>query len=131
MIYTSTFAFHDPADASASGTLLSIDGLATMTSVVTGEEKMTIVSSKGKFAITAAVALAGLWMGGATAANAGTWVQCAQEGGFCRAPYGALIHFGAHGVWASAQAEAGGLPCSRELFGDPLPGYRKWCFVLR
>ena len=92
---------------------------------------MKNVGSKARLAAVAAVTLAGLWMGGATSANAGTWVQCAQEGGYCRAPYGALIHFGARGVYASAHAEDGGLPCSREMFGDPLPGYRKWCFIYR
>jgi hypothetical protein len=57
------------------------------------------------------------------------WVHCATEGGFCRAPAGATIHYGRDGVFAHRRSRPGGLPCSNDVFGDPLPGVHKECFL--
>jgi hypothetical protein len=61
-------------------------------------------------------------------ANAQGWVHCATEGGFCRAPYGALIHFGLRGAFTHRRNPDGGLPCTDQVFGDPLVGVHKECF---
>jgi hypothetical protein len=56
------------------------------------------------------------------------WVHCASEGEFCRAPYGAIIHFGANGSFAHRRNERGGIPCDNRVFGDPAVGVHKECF---
>ena len=65
----------------------------------------------------------------ATPASAQRWVHCATEGGFCRAPAGAIIHYGRRGVFAHRRSAPGGLPCNNEVFGDPLVGVHKECFL--
>jgi len=57
------------------------------------------------------------------------WVHCATEGGFCRAPAGAMIHYGREGSFAHRRSPPGGLPCSNDVFGDPLPNVHKECFL--
>jgi hypothetical protein len=57
------------------------------------------------------------------------WEHCATEGGFCRAPAGAMVHYGREGVFAHRRSPPGGLPCSNDVFGDPLPGVHKECFL--
>jgi hypothetical protein len=57
------------------------------------------------------------------------WQRCAPEGGFCRAPAGAVIHYGREGTFAHRRSPPGGLPCNNEVFGDPLPGVPKVCFL--
>jgi hypothetical protein len=57
------------------------------------------------------------------------WVHCATEGGFCHAPAGAMIHYGREGAFAHRRSPPGGLPCSNDVFGDPIPGVHKECFL--
>ena len=57
------------------------------------------------------------------------WQHCATEGGFCRAPAGAVIHYGREGAFAHRRSPPGGLPCSNDVFGDPLVGVHKECFL--
>jgi hypothetical protein len=57
------------------------------------------------------------------------WAHCATEGGFCRAPAGAMIHYGREGSFAHRRSPPGGLPCSNDVFGDPIPGVHKECFL--
>ena len=80
-----------------------------------------------KYLTIVAVAAAGLtW---SQLAYARGWEHCATEGGFCRAPAGAVIHYGREGVFSHRRSPPGGLPCGNEVFGDPLPGVHKECFL--
>jgi hypothetical protein len=80
---------------------------------------------KGLMAASALWAAILVWP---AAANAQGWVHCATEGGFCHAPWGAVIHFGREGAFAHRRSPPGGLPCDRRVFGDPLVGVHKECF---
>jgi hypothetical protein len=66
-----------------------------------------------------------------TPAAAAQWRVCAHEGGFCHAPYGAIVHYGRDGAYAERHSEPGGLPCNNDVFGDPVPGAPKLCFIYR
>lgn len=63
----------------------------------------------------------------ASAQAGGHWVECAQEGGFCRLPYPATVRFGAGGRFAERHADHG-IPCNNSVFGDPAYGLQKRCF---
>jgi hypothetical protein len=80
-----------------------------------------------KYLTIAAVAAAVLaW---SQLAYAQGWQHCATEGGFCRAPAGAVVHYGREGAFAHRRSPPGGLPCSNDVFGDPIPGVHKECFL--
>lgn len=78
--------------------------------------------------LTAATALALAVLGWSPVAYAQGWVFCAREGGFCRAPAGAIIHYGRRGAFTHLRSPPGGLPCNNGVFGDPLVGVPKVCF---
>jgi hypothetical protein len=80
------------------------------------------------------VSLAALALGlgisaAASPAAAMGWEFCAREHGFCYAPYGAVIHYGRDGAFTYRRSPPGGLPCVNAVFGDPLVGVHKLCFV--
>ena len=69
-----------------------------------------------KYVTAAAVAAAVLaW---SQLASAQGWQHCASEGGFCRAPAGAVVHYGREGSFFHRRSPPGGLPCSNDVFGD-------------
>ncbi|MBV9245544.1 MAG: hypothetical protein JO366_12110 [Methylobacteriaceae bacterium] len=78
--------------------------------------------------VMAASVIAATLAGWSAAASAQGWVHCATEGGFCRAPYGAFIHYGRNGAFTHRRSPPGGLPCNNGVFGDPLVGVHKECF---
>jgi hypothetical protein len=75
----------------------------------------------------AAAVLGAAILGSSTAAQA--WVFCAHEHGFCSAPYGSVIHYGRDGAFTERRSPPGGLPCNNAIFGDPLVGIHKLCFI--
>ena len=79
--------------------------------------------------VTAAAIVAAVLGGGISAASAGPWSFCANEGGFCSAGPRAMIHYGRQGAFVHRRSPPGGLPCSNDVFGDPLVGVPKRCFV--
>jgi hypothetical protein len=90
---------------------------------------MTILSRSVLGAAAAALAFGGAALLAPVPASAqyGGWVFCAPEHGFCRAPAGALVRYGLHGVYAVMRSPPGGLPCDNSVFGDPLKGAHKIC----
>ncbi len=58
------------------------------------------------------------------------WTVCADEGEPCFVPYSTTVAYGASGVWAKRQVNAGTIDCSNRTFGDPFPGIRKKCHYL-
>jgi hypothetical protein len=58
------------------------------------------------------------------------WVTCAGENGFCNAPPGATVRFGAQGSYVTRRAGGRGIPCITRVFGDPAYGLRKSCAYL-
>jgi hypothetical protein len=80
-----------------------------------------------KYLTVAAMVAAGV-LAWSPAAHA-EWQHCATEGGFCRAPAGAMVHYGRDGVFAHRRSPPGGLPCSNDVFGDPRPYVHKECFL--
>ncbi len=62
------------------------------------------------------------------AAPNGRWQFCAQENGFCSAPPGATIRYGANRQFAKRRSANGGLPCTNRVFGDPIPNVLKACY---
>jgi hypothetical protein len=79
--------------------------------------------------VAAAAIVVAILGGGVRSASARDWVLCANEGGFCRAAPGAIIHYGRRGAFAHRRSPPGGLPCNNEVFGDPLVGVPKVCFL--
>lgn len=79
--------------------------------------------------LTAAAVAAAVLGGAASPASAGPWRFCSNEGGFCHAGPGAMIHYGRRGAFTHRPSPPGGLPCNNEVFGDPLVGVPKVCFV--
>ncbi len=69
----------------------------------------------------AAAALIGL-----SEANA-EWTHCAERGP-CRTPVVPWIHDGWQGSFTHHRSFIGALPCSNDVFGDPIIGWRE-CFV--
>lgn len=80
-----------------------------------------------RIAVAAGMMVALLGTDSAFAQGRGGWVQCAQEGGFCRVPYPTVVRYGARGGFAELEADRG-IPCRNDTFGDPAPGVRKACF---
>jgi hypothetical protein len=78
--------------------------------------------------MTATAIVAAILGGGVSSASAGEWTFCANEGGFCNAGPGAMIHYGRRGAFTHRRSPPGGLPCNNEVFGDPLVGVPKVCF---
>jgi hypothetical protein len=86
----------------------------------------------GKSSILSLAALTlgvGIAVAATPAAAAMGWEFCAREHGFCNAPHGAIIHYGRDGAFTSRRSPPGGLPCDNAVFGDPLVGIHKLCFV--
>ena len=67
---------------------------------------------------------------GLAATSASADHRCANEGGYCHAPAGAIIIYGARGAYARRRSPPGGLPCNNHVFGDPLVGIGKHCRVI-
>lgn len=57
-----------------------------------------------------------------------TWTGCASEGGICSFSGTALVSYGADGVWVTKEF-TNGVQCNNSVFGDPVWGVRKSCFV--
>lgn len=56
-------------------------------------------------------------------------VVCANEGGTCHVPDGAVatVTYGANGAYASRQGVSGSVDCTNAVFGDPIYGVVKSC----
>ncbi len=74
--------------------------------------------------------LAAAMLAFSTAPSAARWVRCATENGFCSAPAGAIIVYGADGGFTRSHSPPGGLPCNNGVFGDPMVGVHKNCFIV-
>ena len=62
--------------------------------------------------------------------NPGSWVECAQEGGFCRFEGRRLVRFGDDLGREIVLEFRGGVQCSNDAFrGDPAPRVRKHCAI--
>jgi hypothetical protein len=60
---------------------------------------------------------------------AGSWNQCAAEGGTCPAVNGQPVAYGAYGAFRYANV-SGNVTCSNATFsGDPIPGESKACYT--
>jgi len=79
-----------------------------------------------KRAAVGALALGCLWLGFAPAAKA-EWVPCAREHQFCATPFPTIVRYGARGAYARRHTRGDGIPCSNDVFGDPLVGVVKHC----
>ena len=70
--------------------------------------------------------------GGSTGSNAqalpGTWSQCAAENGTCSVGGNSVVAFGANGQFTYAD-ESGSTACTTGVFGDPVSGVVKSCYV--
>jgi hypothetical protein len=51
--------------------------------------------------------------------------------GVCRTAPGAVIHYGRRGAFAHRRSPPRGVPCTNEVFGDPVVGVPKQCFLSR
>jgi len=80
----------------------------------------------------------GLWVGGVAAAPApgvgasplpDGFAWCADEGGFCEAGDVMDIAYGADDQFVMHSGVAGGTTCSNDVFGDPIVGVVKSCYV--
>ncbi len=58
----------------------------------------------------------------------GGWTACAAEAGTCTAQPGQPVAYGAGGAFAYTPA-AGTTACNNTVFGDPVPGVAKSCYV--
>lgn len=65
-------------------------------------------------------------MASAEVVEARDLVPCAGEGGYCSVPYPTRVYYGARGRYRSRDV-AGGIPCSNDVFGDPIGGVHKAC----
>lgn len=59
------------------------------------------------------------------------WALCARENGVCQLPYPATVAYGANGRFARKRFGPGAVRCNNSVFGDPLVGVGKSCFVSR
>ena len=66
-----------------------------------------------------------------TTASAQRLERCADEGGICRLPFPAEVVFGARGQMTSRFIDRSAVPCSNRVFGDPAPGRKKACYIVR
>lgn len=55
--------------------------------------------------------------------------HCADEGGLCTGNTPRTVFYGANGTYVSQRA-SGDLPCNNRVFGDPVVGVRKACYVV-
>lgn len=55
--------------------------------------------------------------------------QCAEEGGFCSFSGTANVIYGANSCYTSPRSFSNGTACNNDVFGDPLPGVRKYCYT--
>lgn len=67
-------------------------------------------------------------VGSDTALNQSGAIQCAVEGGQCSFSGVKRVFYGAGTNWKSAAAY-GGIACSNDVFGDPVPGRTKACYI--
>jgi hypothetical protein len=56
----------------------------------------------------------------------GPWLSCSQEGEWCHVPRPARVRFGAGDRFAYRDTDVP-VECSRDVFGDPMPGEYKRC----
>lgn len=85
-----------------------------------------------KIALSAAAVLT-LGMGmmsTADHANAGSWVKCTHEGGFCKnIQKSDMVAYGAGEKWVQHPVNRNGFWCTNQNFGDPVRGKSKSCYV--
>ena len=55
--------------------------------------------------------------------------QCAEEDGFCSFSGTANVIYGANSCYTSPRSFSNGTACNNNVFGDPLPGVRKYCYT--
>lgn len=58
------------------------------------------------------------------------WEFCAKEGGYCKFTGRQKIKFGANGEFFYRTLEDGAY-CNNEVFGDPIYGTKKDCYILK
>ena len=56
------------------------------------------------------------------------WERCADEDGNCRFRGTREIRYGAGDRW-SYRSQTNGISCNNAVFGDPIPGTRKACYI--
>ena len=61
-------------------------------------------------------------------AAAREWVRCAVEGEYCSFSGTKIMRYGAEGDFRY-QVHSDGIPCANNIFGDPLSGARKICWI--
>lgn len=57
-----------------------------------------------------------------------TWVSCATEGGTCSFSGTKSVKYGANSSF-NYRTLTNGTVCNNQVFGDPLPGVRKYCYI--
>ena len=60
--------------------------------------------------------------------QAAAWLNCAKENQFCNFPDTRTVRYGAGSTWVY-RTLTDGTSCSNSVFGDPLPGVGKECYV--
>jgi len=60
----------------------------------------------------------------------GSFTECAIEGGVCTLTEPSIVRYGANGLFFQQTFSAGNVPCTNEVFGDPLFGTTKSCAFL-
>ncbi|WP_238297332.1 AbfB domain-containing protein, partial [Methylobacterium soli] len=65
----------------------------------------------------------------ATGAQAGSWRDCAPEGGTCTVSGQQSVRYGANGQYVT-RSVTGPVGCNNAIFGDPVPGTVKTCQVM-
>jgi hypothetical protein len=55
------------------------------------------------------------------------WAFCANEDSACHVPGVATVRFGAQGRYTVINQVNGHIPCTKEVFGDPIEGIKKTC----
>jgi hypothetical protein len=85
-------------------------------------------ASGGRRPLVRALDLGARELAGAAVANAKAvaWTECATEGKTCRFEGTREVRFGARGMVTSTFA-TGSIPCTTEVFGDPVPDVVKAC----
>ena len=63
-------------------------------------------------------------------ASTGTYTECAIEGEVCTLTEPSIVRYGANGVYVEQTFPAGNVPCTNDVFGDPLGGITKSCAFL-
>ena len=65
---------------------------------------------------------------GSSGSSSGSWTKCADEGGTCSFSGTMVVRYGANGSYAY-QTATGSIGCNNTVFGDPIPGTVKACYV--